>query len=296
MSTVDELTCFVTILDLGGISAAAERLDVSKSVVSRRLKMLEERLGTQLIVRTTRRQRATNEGQAFYIRARQVLADLAEAEAALVQTTAVLSGQFRRTAAVHFGEVYLTPILTDFLSRHDALVLDLDLADRHVDLVQEGFDLAVRIGRLPDSSLIARKLCEVRMQVCASPDYLVAHGTPDSPDDLPRHFALFHRSGPNITDWYYDMPDASRHRARPQARMISNNDRVLMHAACRGEGLLCVPEFVATDAVKRGDLVEVLKQVNWAGHAAYAVYPPTRHLSNRVRGCVDFLAERIAET
>ncbi len=294
MSQFEELTNFVAVIELGGISAAADRFNVSKSVVSRRLKSLEERLGTQLVVRTTRRQRLTNEGQAFYERAKQILVDLEEAESSLSRQTAGLKGRLRITAPVHFGENFIAPALTDFMALHDDLVIDVDLLDRHVNLVEEVYDLAVRIGRLPDSSLIARKLCTVTVKVCASPTYFERFGMPDDPLALSKHRALFHRSGAQITEWYFQSADGERHRARPQARMISNDDRVLLRAALEGHGLICVPEFVVAEGLSHRTLIEVMPETNWMGHEAYAVYPPTRHLSHRVRACVDFLAERIS--
>jgi DNA-binding transcriptional LysR family regulator len=237
----------------------------------------------------------TNEGQMFYERAKQILADLDEAETALIPQSAALTGSLRLTAPVHFGENYIAPVLADFISSHEDLVVDIELLDRHVNLVEEGFDLAVRIGELPDSSLIVRKLFHVASRACASASYIEQFGQPEEPDRLDDHRGLFHRSGANLTEWSYINKDGQQRRATPSARMISNDDHVLLHAAIAGLGIIWVPEFIVKEVIAKGQLVEVMPDVNWIGHNAYAVYPPTRHLSNRVRACVDFLVTRFSD-
>lgn len=289
MDRFEELSNFVMIVEAGGISAAADRLDLSKSVVSRRLKALEEHLGKELIVRTTRTQRITNEGSAFFERSKQILADLAEAEAAFAEENDSLKGNLRISAPVHFGQEIITPALNRFISLHDQLTIDLDLVDRHVNLVEEGYDLAIRIGRLPDSSLIARRLSEIEISICASPEYLAQHGEPKTLDDLAYHRGLRHRSGFSITSWWWTDAAGINHDAAIQRRMASNDDRVLLAAACAGHGIICIPKFAALPDIQAGRLVPIMTEINWMNYDSYAVYPPTRHLSHRLRETVSFL-------
>ena len=289
MSRFEDLTNFVAIVEAGGVSTAAERLQVSKSVVSRRLKALEERLGVELVARTTRTRRITNEGQAFFERAKQILADLEEAEAALTQEKTSLAGRLRLSAPVHFGQEYVAPALNAFVARHERLVLDLDLVDRHVNLVEEGYDLAIRIGRLPDSGLIARRLRAVDIYVCASPAYLAKRGEPETVEDLAGHDGLHHRSGATVTDWSWKDAAGAVRNAAIHSRMVSNDDRVLLRAARDGLGIISIPDFVVLPDVRAGRLRRIMPGVEWLNFAAYAVYPPTRHLSPRVRAIVDHL-------
>ena len=289
MDRFDELTNFVTVVEAGGIGAAAARLNLSKSVVSRRLKALEARLGVELVARTTRTRRVTNEGRAFFERSKQILNDLEEAETAMVYGKATLSGHLRISAPVHFGQEHIAPLLNDFVSTHDRLVLDLDLMDRHVGLVEEGYDLVIRIGRLQDSGLIARRLSDVEIYICASPDYLAERGTPETVDDLACHDGLRHRSGATITDWSYRDASGTIRNAPVKSRMISNDDRVLLGASCAGLGIISIPDFAALPDIRAGRLRRIMADTTWVDYSAYAVYPPTRHLSPRVRAIVDFL-------
>ncbi len=293
MDRFEDLTNFVTIIETGGISAAADRLNLSKSVVSRRLKTLEERLGVELIARTTRTQRITNEGQVFFERSKQILTDLEEAEAVLADGQSSLSGSLRISAPVHFGQEFIAPALNAFIADHDKLVIDLDLMDRHVNFVEEGYDLAIRIGRLPDSRLIVRRLSDVAIYVCASPDYLATHGEPQTIADLANHNGLLHRSGVTITDWLWTDENGALQNAAIRNRMISNDDRVLLSAARDGLGIINIPDFAAIPDVRAGRLRRIMQGTNWVDYSAYAVYPPTRHLSSRVRATVDFLVANV---
>ena len=294
MDRIDELRIFVRIIEDGGVSAAAERLNLSKSVVSRRLRALEERLGTELLARTTRSQRLTRAGELFYERCVQILADLSEAETAVTHSGSTLTGTLRITAPLYLGQHRFIQIIDEFLTRHKDLTIDLDLNDGYANLVEEGFDLAIRIGALPDSSLRVRKLMSIPLITCASPAYLEQNGRPETPADLVHHQGLMHRSGTVISDWVYQRDGQGRGRGPARAkiniRFISNNDSVLLMMAEQGHGIICMPSLIVEQLLVRGRLEEVLPGVNWQGVDVQIVYPPLRHISNRARSFIDFLS------
>lgn len=296
MNRLDDISIFVRIVADGGVSAAAQRLQLSKSVVSRRLRALEQRLGVALLIRTTRSQKLTDEGQRFYDHCARTIAELDEAEADLVQSNGLLTGTLRITASVYFGQYFLAPLVSEFLRQHAALSIEIDLTDQHVNLVEEGIDLAVRLGRLNDSTLRARKLLSVPHQVGASQEYLEQFGMPESPAALSGHRGLMHRSGPKPTNWMYRNSNGELTRAHIQPALVSNNDFLLLQAAKRGRGLLYMPRFVLHEALAQGDLVAVMNDVQWQSANVYAVYPSARHIPSRVRRFIDLLVDGFAET
>lgn len=285
---------FVRVVDAGGISAAAQRWDVAKSAVSRRLAELEEGLGAQLLHRTTRRLGLTDTGRSFYERAVAILADLEEAEAAVAAEHCELRGRLRVAAPMSFGLLHLGPAINDFAARHPELQFDLDFNDRQIDLLQEGIDVGIRIAQLQDSSLIARRLAPVHSVVCASPDYLRRFGVPRHPEQLRQHRCLLYSNVPDPARWSYHAADGSEQAVTVREAMRCNNGDQLCMAAVAGHGLIQSPTFIVSGALARGELTPVLSQYRWRSTAAYAIYPPTRHLSRRVRALVDFLAERFS--
>lgn len=293
MNRLDDISIFVRIVADGGVSAAAQRMQLSKSVVSRRLRALEQRLGVALLVRTTRSQKLTDEGQRFYERCVRTIAELDEAEADLTQSRGLLTGTLRLTASVYFGQYFLAPLVTRFMEQHVALSIELDLTDEHVNLVEEGIDLAVRLGRgqLSNSSLRARKLLTVPHQIGASQDYLDKFGTPEDPAAMSEHRGLMHRSGQKPSDWMYAKKNGEFARASVKPALISNNDFLLLQAAKRGQGVIYMPNFVLQKAFEQGDLVPILSGVQWQSADVYAVYPSARHLPSRVRRFIDVLVE-----
>ena len=190
MNPFEELHVFAAVVETGSFTAAADRLDIAKSAVSRRVSALEERLGVQLLRRTTRRQTLTDAGRALYERSTRILADLEEVESAVSQEHDEVSGLLRVALPLSFGVSQMCAPIARFGEQHPRIRFDLDLNDRRIDLVEEGIDVAVRIGQLPDSSLVARKLFEVRTVICGSPDYFAAHGMPKTPEDLLQHDCL----------------------------------------------------------------------------------------------------------
>lgn len=288
------LEIFVAVVEAGGIGAAADRLGLGKSAVSRRLAELETRLGATLIHRTTRRLNLTDDGRAFYERSVAILADLEEAESAVRQAHGALTGRLKVTLPQSFGLLHLAPLIQAFMARHPDLRFELDFNDRQADLVQEGFDLAIRIARLEDSSLIARRLCPIRSGVYASPDYLARRGTPATAADLKAHTCLVYS---NIRDpdlWTCTGPDGRPVSVRVPVGLASSSGEFLLRAALAGQGLIRSPTFFVHEALKAGRLAPVLADHAWPELSAYAVYPPTRHLSGRVRAFIDYLAEALA--
>jgi DNA-binding transcriptional LysR family regulator len=294
MDRLEEMRTFVKVVEAGSITAAAERLGIAKSAVSRRLVDLEERLSVQLFRRTTRTLNVTETGQGFYERCLRILADVEEAELAVSQQHGALRGRLRVAVPLSFGLGHLAPAMDAFLGAHPDVEFDLDLNDRQVDLLTEGFDLAVRIAELRDSTLIARRLAPVRHVVCASPAFLARHGTPRTAVELADHDCLVYANAPTPGLWEYTDPAGHPGRVQVRARIQANNGDCLRQAAEDGHGVVLGPSFILHQAIERGRLVPILRDHQWPMLHAYAVYPRTRHLSQRVRAFVDFLAERFA--
>jgi len=294
MLKTEELQTFVQIVDAATMTAAAGRLGLAKSAVSRRLSELEDALGVELFHRTTRKLILTDSGQGFYERSIRILADLEEAQNAVSQAHHELSGQLRVAAPFSFGVLHLGPAIIEFQQQHPKLNFDIDFNDRQIDLIQEGFDLGIRIADLKDSSLIARKLASVSTVVCASPDYLAAHGTPSSPDDLAEHPCLTYSYLDNPSQWSFVDLQGQIQIVNVPSIMQANNGDFMRSAAISGLGVLRQPTFIAYESIARGELVPILEDYTIPHINAYAIYPPTRHLSQRVRTFIDFLVERFA--
>lgn len=294
MDRFADMETFVRVVETGSITAAAARLEIAKSAVSRRLAELEARLGVQLFRRTTRRLSLTESGRSFYERCVRVLADVEEAELAVSQEHGALRGKLRVALPLSFGLLHLAPAINAFIAQHPLVEFDLDFNDRQVDLMQEGFDVAIRIAQLTDSSLIARRLAPIGHSVCASPAYFSVHGIPRQPADLERHVCLAYSNLANPGTWAYQAPDGRSGTVKVPVRLKANNGDFLCNAAIAGQGVILQPTFYVYDAIARGALVPVLGDYTWPALNAYAVYPPTRHLSTRVRAFVDFLAQRFS--
>ena len=293
MDRFADMQMFVRLVEVGSISAAADRLDVAKSAVSRRLAELEARLGVQLFQRTTRRMNLTDSGHNYYERCVRILADLEETELAVSQAHGALRGRLRVALPLSFGLQHLTPLINEFADLHPEVEFDLDFNDRQIDLMQEGFDLGVRIAQLTDSSLIARRLTVVRQMACASPGYIAQHGAPSIPNELVNHACLVYSNLANPALWTYHDAKNIAGRVKVFIKLQANNGDFLCRAAIAGQGIIMQPTFYMADAICRDDLVPILGKYRWPEVNAYAVYPPTRHLSTRVRAFVDFLVESV---
>jgi DNA-binding transcriptional LysR family regulator len=293
MNRLDELVTFVEVVNAGSITKAAERLGIVKSAVSRRLNDLEDRLKARLVVRSPSGLSVTEVGMAFHERAARIIADLDEAESTVTDASATLFGTIRMSGPVSLTTQHLMPHLNEFLRLHPGLALDLCLSDRIVDMVNEGFDVVIRAGTLSDSSLVARKLTDMPRITCASPKYLSLRGMPQSPQELNTHDGLASTNIPESVYWSYTIPDGGTYLAQPAVRLKVNNGEAVVKAAAAGLGVAAVPAFISKELIDRGILVPILTQFPLAGGAIYAIYPPGRHLSHRVRVLIDFLVDRL---
>ena len=296
MDRFENMAAFTRVVEAGSISGAADRLGVAKSAVSRRLKELEAHLGVELFHRTTRRMNLTDSGRDFYHQCVRILEDVLEAELATAEAHATLKGGLRVALPSSFGLTHVGPAINEFLQSHPEIEFDLDFNDREVDLMQEGFDLAIRIADLPDSSLIARRLAPIQSVVCASPAYLKEMGVPQTPDELSRHRCLVYTLLPDFENWRLTGSEGEIIKTKIRISLKASTGEFLRDAAVAGRGIIMVPAFMAYKEIERGDLVPLLTDYRPPQLNAYAIYPKTRHLSQRVRAFVDFLAKRFEGT
>lgn len=292
MDRFDEINAFAAVADARSFTQGARRLGVSSAQVSKLVARLENRLGARLLNRTTRDVSLTDTGRAYLERARSVLEDF-EALEGSVRDQSGPKGLLKISAPVSFGASQLTPALLDFAAAYPEVSLDVTATDRMVNLVEEGFDVGVRIGELGDSSLIARKLAAVRMVTCASPAYLQAAGAPATPDDLAQHEAILDNNMRDPTVWSYGS-HGDRHDVRVHGRLKFGGADACVAAAERGLGVTRTPAFAAADDLRAGRLVPLLCAYEPQLIHVHAVYPHARHLAAKVRVFVDFLAERYA--
>lgn len=295
MNRYEELETFVRTVEAGSFTAAAAQLGIAKSAVSRRVHELEQRLDIQLIVRSTRKLSLTDEGQTLYERATQLLLDWEEAESSVGNQQAALQGAIRVSLPLSFGHAHLGPVILQFQNQHPDLSFDFDFTDRKVDLIAEGFDLAVRIGDLSDSSMIARKLSTIRMIAVASAQYLQQYGTPETADDLKEHTEL-RFSLRNRKSWQYITPDGQQGDIEMPSILRANSGDFLLSAAIAHHGIAILPRFIAWPALHSGEVIEVLPDYQWPGLNAYALYPSSKHLPRRVRELITHLIERCGNT
>jgi DNA-binding transcriptional LysR family regulator len=296
MDKFEDLQAFVAVVEAGSFTAAAERLGSAKSAVSRRVSALEERLGVQLLRRTTRVLNLTETGQSFYDHGARILADLDEAEAAVQHEHGELRGTLRVALPLSFGVRHMCKPIATFIKMHPKLHFDLDLNDRRIDLIEEGMDLALRIGHLKDSSLIARRLFDARTVIAASPHYVKTHGAPQTPEDLVDHDCLVYSNLADPGRWSWKDEKGKERVVKVNTVLRASSGDFLANAAAHGLGIVIQPTFLAAEAIRRGNLVPILTDYKWPVTPAFAVYPPTRHLSYRVRAFIDFLVERFSGT
>ncbi|MET0051341.1 MAG: LysR family transcriptional regulator [Candidatus Thiodiazotropha sp.] len=291
MNRLESLESFVAVVESGRFSTAAERLGIGKSVISRRVSELEDHLGALLLHRTTRQLSLTEAGRAFYPRAVQVLEDLSDAEQSVSQAQQELSGRIRLAAPLTFGQLHLAPALTAFMEQHPKVILDADFNDSEVNLIQEGIDLALRIGELADSSMVARPLAPIRLLACASPGYLAKHGIPRTPQDLEQHQGLCYSNMPEPQKWRFIDSTGRGLNIRIPLRMQANNGQILLEAAAAGHGICLTPTFIAYQAILEGRLVRILEDYQSPAATAYAIYPNRRFIPQRVRAFADYLRD-----
>jgi len=289
------MAAFAKVVELNGFSAAARDLGLSKSAVSKLVACLEDEMGARLLNRTTRRLSLTEPGLAFYEGAQRMLAEADAAEVAVTHLATAARGVLRVNAPMSFGVRHVGPALPGFLSEYPELAVELDLNDRVVDLVEEGYDVAVRIVRMADSSLIARRLAPSRNILCASPAYLARHGTPLRPEDLAAHECLIYSYQAVGDRWRFQGPGGER-QVRISGRLRANNGDALLQAALGGEGIVMSPSFICGDDVRAGRLIQLMPEWNRRGDVdVCAVFPASRNLSPKVRVFIDFLAGRFGD-
>jgi DNA-binding transcriptional LysR family regulator len=289
------LRVFSQVVESGSFSAAAAKLGLSTTAASRHVAELEAHLQTRLLNRTTRRVSLTESGRAFYERAVQLIADLEEAEQEASRAAVVPRGTIKLTSSVNFGVRHVAPAIAAFLAAHPGVRFDVALSDRIVDLVEEGFDLAVRIGAPGSDNVVARKLGETRLVACASPGYLEAHGAPQVPEDLARHNCFTYEYVAPRNLWRFRDASGAERTARVSGRLHSNNGDLLAEAAAQGAGIVFEPAFIVGPDVRAGRLVPLLQEFVAPPMPIYAVYPSRKHLSAKVRLFVDFLVERFSQ-
>lgn len=290
---MDRLTCikvFVTAVEEGSFAAAARRFGMSAAMAGKYVSAIETELNARLLQRTTRRLSLTDVGQVYFERCKRILEawDEANCEASDAQGTA--RGVLRIAAPVTFGAMHLGNVLANYLEAHPHVNIEVSLSDRYVDLLEAGVDVAVRIGRLPDSGLIARRLAPCRMVICASPDFLRRHGTPRSPEDLREAPRLTFSEAVSVDDWTLIDAEQRAHVISGPSRMSANNTQMLLAAALAGAGVVYGPTFVFGEHLARGELVELLPDYRASELTIQAVFPSARHMSVKVRHLLDYLA------
>ena len=290
MDRIDAMQAFLAVADLEGFAPAARRLGLSPSAVTRLIAALEERLGARLLQRTTRSVALTDAGQRYLARVRRILADVEEAEASIQDERTRPSGRLVVSAPIGFGRLHVSPVMSKYLKRYTEVSGELRLTDHMINLIEDGVDLAVRIGHLPDSSLVARQVGEMRRVVVASPGYLKARGEPKTPEAIASHQTVQFGATAASLDWRF-VREGRDIRTASVPRLITNSADAAIQYAVKGGGLTRVMAYQAADALKRGRLKIVLAKFEQSPLPIHVVYPTSRLLSAKVRAFIDLVLE-----
>jgi DNA-binding transcriptional LysR family regulator len=293
MDRLTSMTVFARVAELGSFTDTADEFEISATMVGKHVKALETRLGARLIHRTTRRQQLTDAGRLYYERCKAVLEEAAAAEACIDTLRGAPRGLLRVTASVTYGARKVAPALADFLRQYPDVQAELVLSDRTVDLIEEGFDAAIRIGKLDDSGLIARPLAPYRMMICAAPAYLAAHAAPRRPRDLDRHACLAYWSLQGY--WKLTGRDGREHPVRVESRLRTNNGDALRQAALAGFGIVMQPQVLLEDDVRAGRLVPLLSNYRLPAAPVHLVYLPDRKPTVKLQCFIDFMLARFEQ-
>ncbi|MFM6991412.1 MAG: LysR substrate-binding domain-containing protein [Rhodoferax sp.] len=304
MDRFQEMQAFSAVVDAGSFVKAAELLGQPKAAMSRHVAELEARLGVRLLHRTTRRLSLTAEGQVFHDRCKELLAAVQEAESEITSNSGAASGLLRVNAPVTFGNLHLAPLWGAFRQQHPQVTLDITLSDRVVDLVDEGFDMAIRIALLASSTLVSKRLTTARMALCASPAYLQAHGTPTHPADLAEHAVIAYSYWSMRDEWLFSTQGPagtpgsadSSVRVKTTPCIRTNSGDTCRAAALAHQGIILQPTFLVGDDLAAGRLVELMPEYRSIELGIYAVYPTRKHVPAKVRALIDFLAAHFAES
>lgn len=291
MDSISDTAVFCRVVELGSFTAAAEALNLSKGAVSKYVSRLEARLGVRLLNRTTRRQTLTEAGERFYGRVSQALAELSDAESEVAEQAERPRGHLRVSAPTFFGAEILSPRLGDFRRRYPDVSLELVLSNRLVDLVEERFDVAIRMSAPADSSLVMRKLADIPLVICAAPSYIERYGRPRVPEELREHECLIYTQAPRPWEWTLVSRDGQRATMAVRGGLRINDDHTLRQAALDGCGIVRMPKLFLADAIDRGDLVQLWPDAYCPGVTLALVYPSRRALPTKVRAFVDYIAQ-----
>jgi len=289
-----EMKTFAAVVDGGSFVQAADALAMSKPAVSRHVAELEQRLGVRLLQRTTRKLSLTEEGRLFYGRCKTVLADVEVAEEEITAKSVAVKGLVRVNVPVSFGLWELAPLWPDFMTKFPEVELDITFADRMVDLVEEGYDLAVRIARLPNSSLVSRKLASTRLVLCASPGYLKKHGKPKHPSELANHTVLSYSLLATGDNWNFNGPEGAV-SVTVKPIMRTNSGDTCIAAARKHKGVVLQPSFMVNSDLQSGALVELMPSYRSIEFGIFAVYPTRQYVSPKVRALIDFLVKALKD-
>lgn len=288
------MRAFVTVAETGSFTTAAARLNISRAMASKHVMDLEAHLGLRLLNRTTRSVSLTEAGASYAARCRDIIEAIEEAEREVTSQAAEPVGRLRVSAPVFFGATYLAPLIEAYARRYPGIGLDLVLNDRYVDLVEEGYDLAVRIGRLDDSSLIAKRVAPTRMLVCGAPSYLDRRGRPLVPADLAAHDCLQYSYSTCGAAWTFEGP-RGREVVRTSSRIACNNGEALCRMAVEGSGLVYEPDFIVAPYLRSRQLEQVLTDYLLEPAGVFVVHPSHRHVPSKVRSFIEFLSRAFAE-
>lgn len=295
MDRFQEMQAFVAVVDNGSFVRAADALGTSKAAVSRQVAELEQRLGVRLLNRTTRKLSLTDEGQLFYARCSELLNGLQEAESELSQRSGEPAGQLRISAPVTFGIQHLAPLWGRFLQQHPKVALEVSLSDRAVDLVEDGFDLAIRITRAPHPTFIARQLASTKIVLCASPAYLKRRGTPKRPQDLAGHDVISYTYWSSKDEWPFTDRHGKTEVISTRPRLHANNGDTCVAAALQDQGLILQPDFLVHEALREGKLKALLTEYRTVELGIYAVYASRRQMPLKLRVLIDFLVDAFSK-
>lgn len=290
-----EMQTFNAVVDAGSFVKAADALAMSKAAVSRYVVDMETRLGVRLLHRTTRRLSLTDEGQIFYVRSKELLAELAEAEDEITSRSDDASGLLRVNAPFTFGVLHLAPLWGAFRAQHPKVKLDVMLADRLVDLVDEGYDVAIRIANLENSTLVSKRLASTRMVLCASPQYLKLYGTPKHPSELADHAVISYSYWSTKDEWHFKGPRGPV-SVKTNPCIHTNNGDTCRAAALASQGIILQPSFLVGDDLASGTLVELMPEFRSLELGIYALYPTRKHVSPKVRALIDFLTNHFSQS
>ncbi len=295
MDRLTEMEAFATVVDQGGFTDAARKMGISKSAVSKHISSLEARLGARLLNRTTRRVSPTEIGLVYYDRARRVLNDAGEADSLVSAMQSAPSGVLRLSVATDFGTALLTPVLDEFLREFPEITVNMTLKNRYVELISEGFDMAIRLGEMEDSSLRARKITDATQRLIAAPAYLAEHGRPARIEDLADHRLLHYSNQASANLWRITAPSGEVRQVRGSGWLTVNDGQSLLNAAIKGLGIAYLPSYLYHRAMDEGLVEDAIPDLPTTTQGVHAVYPPGRFTQPKVRAFIDFLVSRFAE-